>query len=140
MRAIRFRCWDKDNSEWLVEHDVYSQVENQARWNPEVGERFILMQFTGLRDKNGVEVFEGDKVQTGYKIRHKKSGEIREDYRVDVVTFGYREGTDYKSDSFYGWLLGVYPLDTPTGYKNPHWDCLEEKFEVVGNIYEGLLK
>ena len=62
-RPIKFRCWDKERKCWMNEADTYQQVVNQARWNPEVGESYPLMQFTGLKDKNGKEIYEGDIVK-----------------------------------------------------------------------------
>lgn len=65
MREIKFRAWDKDDKLWLesYEFDISpggivfetdSEGGRQSLTNVE------LMQYTGLKDKNGVEIYEGD--------------------------------------------------------------------------------
>lgn len=67
MREIKFRCWDVERNCWLNEEDTYQQVVNQARWNPAISEHYPLMQYTGLKDKDGTEIYEGDIIR--YKIK-----------------------------------------------------------------------
>jgi len=53
MREIKFRAWDKDL------HKMYN------KWTviPDDDRSHILMQYTGLKDKNGKEIYEGDIVK-----------------------------------------------------------------------------
>ena len=72
MRDIKFRAWNKDIKEmfevgqitlekgiWDYQPDDRKHIGISIPYQPS----FILMQYTGLKDKNGKEIYEGDIVQ-----------------------------------------------------------------------------
>jgi len=131
MRELKFRAWCKD---WIPIYGSgmsYGEVEH---FDDMIGFRFhhtettpfekiTLEQYTGLKDKNGKEIFEGDVVK--YKIGYKVSEPSDEPQNVcsstGVVAF--------KDGEFLPRPHGFYPEDYWYGYK--YFD-----FEVIGNIHE----
>lgn len=76
MREIKFRAWDKEDkkmkevstldfADWWVATG-YQDGERNSFKNEET-DRHILMQYTRLKDENGVEIYEGDILKFGYK-------------------------------------------------------------------------
>lgn len=105
-REIKFRAWDKEKKQMTI---LESQYVSEALHYYEKG-LHELMQYTGLLDKNGKEIYEGDIVNTDWKIREIKWGENScEDCLFQ--TFGFTSYGDH-TKKYGGWM------------------------EVIGNIYE----
>lgn len=125
-REIKFRVWDNVDKKYLSLKDYQSlgaiEVENDGTLtlSPRfrfltsmmiMPERFVPQQYVGLKDKNGVEVYEGDKVMFDY--------EWTKPDEIGIIT--------WNKDTASFQIKGHIPSSSMK-----HLD----RMKVIGNIYE----
>ena len=121
-RIIKFRAWDKSEKRMWDWEELLGYYTNSEHSIEEIFKSKYCMQFTGLLDKNGKEIWEGDivrlnDVDTG---EHKITGQI---VYTDYGAFAI-QGDKY-THNFY------HEIASEINHSN---------FEVIGNIYKEELK
>lgn len=116
MREIKYRAWEKNLREMIPVYDIDLKskvINNDSAWR--MFDEIILMQYTGLKDKNDVEICEGDIVEN-------KKSKVRSVVEFVEGCFMY---VYYKDKEKY-----VVPFHISVEFEE------ESQCEVLGNIYE----
>ena len=128
MRTIKFRGWDReyekmtyfDDEDYEYSPPIVSRLDQVFKKDSnyddyedfeynDITDKTEIMQFTGLHDKNGKEIYEGDIVKSFFVDTDEAGNEI---YKYYIIEVKYDE------------VLCSYKIDK---FMN---------LEVIGNIYE----
>lgn len=117
MREIKFKAWDKQSKKFVgirkndyfsIRNDGFIGINNNSVENPQ--ENYLLCQYTGLKDKNDKEIYEGDIIKEEFnhgicncEIVYDNAGFFIENIKEEIKD-------------------------------NLHWHA--NGLEVIGNIYE----
>ena len=136
MRDIKFRAWDKKKNDCFDddEGDLYIELNGNINfgWNGEVmddyTDRVILMQYTGLKDKKGVEIYEGDILKCTSRIYTNLGATGTGEYEETI------EQVIWKDDS---WGTRVISSNLTSKGAEKSGLVISAKYaEVIGNIWE----
>jgi len=125
MREIKFRAWVNSYSHWHMTDEisissdgVFFHAGQSNIANPD----WKLVQYTGLKDKNGQEIYEGDVVKrvddTPFRMENR---ELK--FCTWFVEFKYAQ-----------WAFINTPTSPATSY--PAFYSNAKYMEIIGNIYE----
>ena len=102
MRELKFRAWDSAGQKMTEMKTLFLDIRYKTTTT--------IMQFTGLKDKNGIDIYEGDVLSTA-------DGNLQVVWNMSMATFGLIKK---------GWAFTHFFGES----------CDNEKSEVIGNIYQ----
>jgi uncharacterized phage protein (TIGR01671 family) len=129
MREIKFRAWDTEMNRWVERGELSIRFNREFDLGKVTPPSVVLMQYTGRKDKNGREIYEGDVVD----IRYYGGGHTKDMFTPCVCTFGaINESSDYGNEDnpgFYYRQVGGPNVFSMSSDIHP-------ASEVIGTVHE----
>ena len=122
MREIKFRAWLKEERKMVNVETLFIGINRLCFGNSKTEDLFFrdfeeveLMQYTGLKDKNSKEIYEGDIVLI----------------KLDETSTWYKTVVGFKKGAFIADLIDKedYVYIFYPGFTG-------DDFEIIGNVYE----
>lgn len=128
MREIKFRVWDLSVSKYRTFLTLSANTGAICSSNPD---HYVLEQFTGLHDKNGKEIYEGDRVLVLYTDWPSKTDETKtlDEYLDSISHVGIIE---YSNEYGNAGFRALFDNDS-VGMLNVG---AHGRITVIGNIHE----
>ena len=114
---FKFRVWNTETNKMITNVKEMGVFALQSIYTIDeflvipTNEKYPLMQYTGLKDKNGVEIYEGDIIKYDFNELN---------YRIEFLN------AEFIARRFYENIENLYPTEFDYG----------KECEVIGNIYE----
>lgn len=155
MRTIKFRAWDDGKKEWLCGYEMpnlggfsligetvllgeWSRVIDQFVFERDghKSDELKIMQYTGLKDKNGKEIYEGDIIWHEFSHKKGQKREAREDGHKFQIIYENNWGS-FIADEIVkqGEFQELWHLAQDAKWTDDERILMTE-FEIIGNIYE----
>lgn len=140
-REIKFRAWVKSAKAIATWDQLVKECDRLSIFSYE---DMIMLEFTGLIDRKGIEIYEGDRVKFHYfyqslgqnlgaqESEHELTGEVRwgtYGWCIAAIKGQHFEGyTGYNSGEGESSIMDLYAMNESGIH--------EESFEVIGTIFD----